>query len=51
MLPLPACSMFFMAAGGSAQDRAKESTPASAMAHVIEVSPVGGRGRGAGGGQ
>lgn len=33
----PPCSMFFLAAGGSAQDRANENTPASAMAHVIEV--------------
>ena len=30
--------MFFLAAGGSAKDRAKESTPASAAAHVIELT-------------
>jgi hypothetical protein len=39
-LPLrpPYNQMFFLAAGGSAQDKAKESTPASAAAHVIELT-------------
>lgn len=29
---------FFLAAGGSAQDRAKDDTPASAVAHVIDLT-------------
>lgn len=30
--------MFFLAAGGSAKDKAKETTPATAAAHVIELT-------------